>query len=79
MYVVHNVLIKNKEGILMKTQQYFRPTKAMINLQAIQQNVKNLKKFIRPNVQIIAVVKANAYGHGDVAVAQAALEAGANA
>ncbi|MFJ7698183.1 alanine racemase [Lysinibacillus fusiformis] len=61
----------------MKTQQYFRPTKAMINLQAIQQNVKNLKKFIRPNVQIIAVVKANAYGHGDVAVAQAALEAGA--
>lgn len=77
MYVVHNVLIKNKEGILMKTQQYFRPTKAMINLQAIQQNVKNLKKFIRPNVQIIAVVKANAYGHGDVAVAQAALEAGA--
>jgi len=77
MYVVHNVLIKNKEGILMKTQQYFRPTKAMINLQAIQQNVKNFKKFIRPNVQIIAVVKANAYGHGDVAVAQAALEAGA--
>ncbi len=77
MYVIHNVLIKNKEGILMKTQQYFRPTKAMINLQAIQQNVKNLKKFIRPNVQIIAVVKANAYGHGDVAVAQAALEAGA--
>ncbi|AMO31941.1 alanine racemase [Lysinibacillus sp. fkY74-1] len=61
----------------MKTQQYFRPTKAMIDLQAIQQNIKNLKKFIRPNVQIIAVVKANAYGHGDVAVAQAALEAGA--
>jgi len=36
MYVIHNVLIKNKEGILMKTQQYFRPTKAMIDLQAIQ-------------------------------------------
>jgi len=77
MYIIHNVLIKNKEGILMKTQQYFRPTKATIDLQAIQQNVKNLKSFLRPNVQIIAVVKANAYGHGDVAVAQAALEAGA--
>lgn len=77
MYVIHNVLIKNKEGILMKTQQYFRPTKAMINLKAIQQNVKNLKEFLQPNVQIIAVVKANAYGHGDVAVARAALEAGA--
>lgn len=77
MYVIHNVLIKNKEGILMKTQQHFRPTKAVIDLQAIQQNVKNLKKFLRPTVQIIAVVKANAYGHGDVAVAQAALDAGA--
>ncbi len=77
MYVIHSVLIKNKEGILMKTQQYFRPTKAMIDLQAIQQNVKNLKEFLQPNVQIIAVVKANAYGHGDVAVARAALEAGA--
>lgn len=77
MYVLHNVLIKNKEGILMKTQQFFRPTKAIIDLQAIQQNVKNLKEFLRPNVQIIAVVKANAYGHGDVAVARAALEAGA--
>ncbi|KMY33977.1 alanine racemase [Lysinibacillus xylanilyticus] len=61
----------------MKTQQYFRPTKAVVDLQAIQQNVKNLKKLLRPNVQIIAVVKANAYGHGDVAVAKAALEAGA--
>lgn len=74
---IHNVLIKNKEGILMMTQQHFRPTKAIIDLQAIQQNVQNLKKLLRPNVQIIAVVKANAYGHGDVAVAKAALEAGA--
>lgn len=61
----------------MKTQQYFRPTKAIIDLQAIKQNVKNLKKLLQPDVQIIAVVKANAYGHGDVAVAEAALKAGA--
>ncbi|MFJ8460336.1 alanine racemase [Lysinibacillus xylanilyticus] len=61
----------------MKIQQYFRPTKAIVDLHAIQQNVKNLKKLLQPNVQIIAVVKANAYGHGDVAVAKAALEAGA--
>ncbi|MGE7091330.1 alanine racemase [Lysinibacillus sp. NPDC048646] len=61
----------------METQQYFRPTKAIVNLQAIQQNVRNLKELLQPNVQVIAVVKANAYGHGDVAVAKAALEAGA--
>ncbi|EON71095.1 alanine racemase [Lysinibacillus sphaericus] len=61
----------------MKTQQHFRPTKAIVDLQAIQQNVRNLKELLQPNVQVIAVVKANAYGHGDVAVAKAALEAGA--
>lgn len=61
----------------MKIQQYFRPTKAIIDLQAIKQNVVNLKKHLKPDVQIIAVVKANAYGHGDVAVADAALKAGA--
>ena len=61
----------------MKIQQYFRPTKAIIDLQAIKQNVTNLKKHLQPHVQIIAVVKANAYGHGDVAVADAALKAGA--
>ncbi|CAM5526156.1 Alanine racemase [Lysinibacillus sphaericus] len=74
---IHNGLITKKEGILMETQQYFRPTKAIVDLQAIQQNIKNLKDLLQPNVQIIAVVKANAYGHGDIAVAKAALEAGA--
>ena len=61
----------------MEKEQYFRPTKAIIDLQAIKQNIINLKKHLQPNVQIIAVVKANAYGHGDVAVADAALKAGA--
>lgn len=56
----------------------FRPTKAIIDLNAIKHNVNQLKHHIQPNVRIIAVVKANAYGHGDVAVAQAALEAGAS-
>ncbi len=74
---IHNGLITKKEGILMETQQHFRPTKAIVDLQAIQQNIKNLKDLLQPNVQIIAVVKANAYGHGDIAVAKAALEAGA--
>ena len=41
----------------METQQYFRPTKAIIDLQAIKQNVTNLKKLLQPTVQIIAVVK----------------------
>ncbi|WP_332646323.1 alanine racemase [Lysinibacillus sp. 54212] len=57
--------------------QHYRPTKAIIDLQAIQTNVQNLSKHLHPTVEIIAVVKANAYGHGDVEIAQAAIQAGA--
>lgn len=62
----------------METKLHFRPTKAVIHLNAIKHNVSELKKHLKSSVQIIAVVKANAYGHGDVAVSKAALEAGAS-
>ncbi|RTQ94565.1 alanine racemase [Lysinibacillus telephonicus] len=62
----------------MQNIQHFRPTKAIIDLQAIQNNVRHLKEYLKPNVQIMAVVKANAYGHGDIEVAHAAIEAGAS-
>lgn len=61
----------------MDIQTNYRPTEAVINLQAIKQNVASLRQHLQQNVQIIAVVKANAYGHGDVEVAAAAIEAGA--
>lgn len=56
---------------------HYRPTTAYINLQAIQANIKSLRQYIQSHVEVIAVVKANAYGHGDVQVAEAAIEAGA--
>jgi alanine racemase len=52
----------------------FRPTVAVIDLDAVRHNVRALKP---PGAELMAVVKANAYGHGDVPVARAALEAGA--
>lgn len=61
----------------MTTETHYRPTQAIVNLEAIKENVSNLKKFLQPNTKIMAVVKANAYGHGDVKVAEAAIEAGA--
>ncbi|WP_274308353.1 alanine racemase [Solibacillus daqui] len=61
----------------MDIQTNFRPTKAVIDLQAIEQNVTSLRQYLQQDVQIIAVVKANAYGHGDVEVAKAAIKAGA--
>lgn len=40
-------------------------------------NVRAVREWIGPQVQLLAVVKANGYGHGAVEVAQVALEQGA--
>lgn len=52
-------------------------TWAEIDLEAIRKNVTSFIRHVGPTVQVMAVVKANAYGHGAVPVARAALEAGA--
>ena len=62
----------------MEQVTHYRPTTAYINLKAIQTNIQLLRQHIQPHVEIIAVVKANAYGHGDLQVADAAIEAGAS-
>ena len=46
-----------------------------VELGAIKNNVRNILE--RSQTQVMAIVKANAYGHGAVPVAQAALQAGA--
>ncbi len=49
-----------------------------IDLASIRHNVRTIKQFLGPGRHLWAVVKANAYGHGAVATAAAALEAGAD-
>jgi alanine racemase len=53
----------------------FRPTVAEVDLEAVRHNIRALKP---PDSELMAVVKANGYGHGDVPVARAALDAGAS-
>ena len=53
-------------------------TYAEINLEAVKHNISEVRKLLANNVKFMAVVKANAYGHGAVAVARAAVEAGAD-
>ncbi|TAE52270.1 MAG: alanine racemase [Nostocales cyanobacterium] len=48
-----------------------------IDLGALTYNIKQLVKFLIPSTQLMAVVKADAYGHGAVTVAKTALDAGA--
>ncbi len=53
-------------------------TWAEIDLFAIADNLKALKKNLNSRTQTMAVVKANAYGHGAIPVAKTALAAGAD-
>ena len=50
---------------------------AEIDLDAIRDNVHALRGMLVPPAKLLVVVKANAYGHGAVEVAQAAAAAGA--
>jgi len=52
-------------------------TWAEIDLDAIASNVEAIKSFVGAQTEVIASVKANAYGHGLLPVARTALDAGA--
>ena len=49
-----------------------------IDLSAIRHNVAETRKFLQSRTRLMAVVKADAYGHGAVEVSKAALGAGAD-
>lgn len=51
---------------------------AEINLDAIGNNIREIKKKIDPKTRLLATVKADAYGHGAVEVAQVCLYNGAD-
>lgn len=48
-----------------------------IDLDALKHNVRQILQILSQGTQLMAVVKADAYGHGAIAIASAALEAGA--
>jgi alanine racemase len=54
-----------------------RATRAVVDLGAIRHNVRLVRAAVGPGVRLMAMVKANAYGHGAVPVARACVEAGA--
>jgi len=49
-----------------------------IDLAALTHNIKQLKNILSPQTELMAVVKADAYGHGAIAISQTALSAGAS-
>lgn len=57
----------------------YRPSWAEVDLECIQYNIRQIKEELNIPSKIMAVVKANAYGHGAVKVAEEALKSGAEA
>lgn len=65
--------ITTKNGV---THIHHRPTWAEIDLKAIEYNYRQVRKFVGRGINIMAVVKANAYGHGTVEVSRVLEHAG---
>ncbi|GAB6099647.1 alanine racemase [Halanaerocella petrolearia] len=49
-----------------------------VNLDAVEYNLEQVAEYLEPETDIMAIVKANAYGHGAVKVAKRVLQAGAS-
>jgi alanine racemase len=56
-----------------------RPTWVEVDLSAIGHNVQRIKQIVGSGVEVMAVLKADAYGHGALRVARTALLHGASA
>lgn len=54
-----------------------RPTYARIDTSSLVHNLKVVRELVGDRVRVLAVVKANGYGHGAIQAAQAFVEAGA--
>ncbi|MBU6480238.1 MAG: alanine racemase [Nitrospirae bacterium] len=46
------------------------PTYATVNLAALAHNLSRIKRYLSPGCEVMAIVKANAYGHGALDIAQ---------
>src|SRR5699024_5864932 len=67
----------SERSCLIVKHNIYRETWAEIDLAAIGYNLKQMKQKLPQHCNIIAVVKANGYGHGAVHIARKALQSGA--
>lgn len=63
----------------MDTSILHRNTWVEIHLDRIENNIRQIRKYLPPSVKFMAAVKADAYGHGDLQIARIALKSGADA
>ena len=53
-----------------------RPTRAVINLSNLRNNYEIVKTFTGSDVKVMGIIKANAYGHGMLEVANELIDLG---
>lgn len=70
------LFLVNREG--RKSMDYERDAWVEVDLDAIKHNVRQIRSLIGDDVRMMAVVKADAYGHGAVETSKAILDAGAD-
>jgi alanine racemase len=59
-----------------KFEKVLRPTWAEIDLDAVAFNLAEIRSRVNPGVGVMAVIKANAYGHGIIPLAKKVIEEG---
>ncbi|MHB1293623.1 MAG: alanine racemase [Anaerolineae bacterium] len=68
---------QNRGWAQVQLQRPGRPTWVEVDLEAIRHNVRHIVELVGPAVEVMAVLKADGYGHGAVKVARTALNNGA--
>jgi alanine racemase len=71
-------LVRHRKGLKVQITRPLRPTWLEIDLEAVAYNVRQVKQLVGPEVKILAVLKADAYGHGALTVARTTLNNGAS-
>ena len=61
---------------MIKGRNYLRPLWAEVNLDYLADNVDRVRRFIGPDVKLLAVVKGDAYGMGIAGIVETLLAAG---
>jgi alanine racemase len=71
-------LVCRLDGVVARAARPDRPTWVEVDLEAVAYNVRQIKEIVGPDVHVLAVLKADAYGHGAITVARTALNNGAS-
>jgi len=74
-------MVLSQNGVKVSSQSYLNTDRAWVEISeaALAHNVKAIKQLLSPDTHLMAVVKADAYGHGAVKVAKTVISAGGDA